>query len=50
MNLFAYTKKLSEKIAYYDALTKKDLFNSQVTNPFTQPINVTIIWIDEKDE
>lgn len=50
MNLFAYTKKLSEKIAYYDALTKKDIFDHYASNPFSQPINITIIWVDEKDE
>lgn len=50
MNLLAYTKKLAEQIAYYDAITKDGIFNTHVTNPFNQPINVTIIWIDEKDD
>ncbi len=50
MNLLAYTKKLSEQIAYYDALAKGDFFDTHITNPFTQPINITIIWVDEKDE
>ncbi len=48
MNLFAYTKKLAEQIAYYDALAKNSVLN--MTNPFTQPVNITIIWVDEKDE
>ena len=50
MNLLAYTKKLAEQIAYYDALTKQDRVNPYFTNPFTQPVNITIIWVDEKDE
>ena len=50
MNLFAYTKKLAEQIIYYDALAKNSVFNPQMTNPFTQPVNITIIWVDEKDD
>ncbi len=49
MNLFAYTKKLAEQIAYYDAIAKNDMLNPHISNPFTQPINITIIWVDEKD-
>lgn len=49
MNLLAYTKKLSEKIAYYDSITKDDKF-SHMINPFAKPINITIIWVDEKDD
>ena len=49
MNLLAYTKKLYEQIAYYDALTKNKFFDSNMTNPFSKPINITIIWVDEKD-
>ena len=49
MNLLAYTKKLSEMIAYYDDIAKKDFFG--MTNPFHQdPINITIIWVDECDK
>ena len=44
MNLLAYTKKLSEMIAYYDDIAKRDFFG--MTNPFHQdPINITIIWV-----
>ncbi len=50
MNLLAYTKKLAEQIAFYDSLTKRDFSNLYFTNPFTQPVNITIIWVDEKDE
>ena len=49
-NLFEYTKKLSEQIAYYDAIARGEFSNPHTTNPFTQPINITIIWIDDKDE
>lgn len=52
MNLLAYTKRLSEQIAYFDMLAKNSdiLKNLHITNPFTQPINITIVWIEEKDE
>ncbi len=50
MNLLAYTKKLAEQIAYYDSLAKGDFWNNHISNPFTQPVNITIIWVDEKDE
>lgn len=46
MNLLAYTKKLSEKIAYYDKMTKRNAYG---TNPFEKPLNVTIIWVDKTD-
>ncbi|MBQ8168167.1 hypothetical protein IJZ97_01965 [bacterium] len=49
-NLFEYTKKLSEQIAYYDAIAKGEFLDSYMPNPFAQPINITIIWIDEKEE
>lgn len=41
-NLLAYTKKLSEQIAYYDTLVKQ----SFAINPFTKPIEITIVWIE----
>jgi len=49
-NLFEYTKRLSEQIAYYDAIAKGEFFESRFTNPFTQPVNITIIWIDGDEE
>lgn len=49
-NLFEYTKRLSEQIAYYDALANSEFSESRFTNPFAQPINITIIWIDESEE
>ncbi len=50
MNLFAYTRQLYEKIAFYDAVAKGELSDNPMSNPFNQPINITIIWVDgEKD-
>lgn len=53
MNLLSYTKKLSEKILYYDRLTKESAKNFSMSNPFSIPKNVTIIWVEncnEKDD
>lgn len=48
-NFFKYTKKLTEYVTYYDALANGEFAESSITNPFTQPINITIIWVDEND-
>ena len=45
MNLLEYTKKLSEKIRFYDAIAKTPFFGAQ--NPFAMPISLTIVWIEE---
>ncbi len=45
MNLLSYTKKLAEQIAYYDEIAKIDFFKE--ANPFVQPINITIIWVED---
>lgn len=50
MNLFSYTKKLSEKISYYDRLTKETAKNFSMTNPFSVPVNLTVIWVENCDE
>ena len=49
MNLFAYTKQLAERIAYYDAFAKGEFSDIYATNPFVQPINITIIWVDKEE-
>lgn len=51
MNLLYYTKKLSEKIKFYDSIAQNPFISNQfMTNPFAKPINVTIVWVeDEKD-
>ena len=49
MNLFAYTKQLADQIAFYDSIANIDYTNNLVTNPFRQPVNITIIWVDGKE-
>lgn len=45
-DLFEYTKKLAEKIAYYDAMV--DFTDeSHWYNPFYNKTEVTVIWIDD---
>jgi len=45
-DLLEYTKKLAEKIAYYDALV--DFTDeSHWYNPFYNKTEVTVIWIDD---
>ena len=50
MNLFNYTKKLSEKIAYYDKLTSKSARTFSMSNPFITPVNMTVIWVENCNE
>lgn len=45
-DLLEYTKKLAEKIAYYDAMV--DFTDeSHWYNPFYNKTKVTVIWIDD---
>ncbi len=48
MNLLAYTKRLYEKINFYDRIIKSQNFPNNISNPFAkqQPVNLTIIWVD----
>jgi len=48
MNLLEYTKKLSEKIRFYDDIVKSPFFGS--SNPFNKPVNFTIVWIEDEKE
>lgn len=50
MNLLAYTKKLYEQINMYDKIAKNPYLNKGPDNPFYQPKDITIIWIDKKDD
>ncbi len=53
MNLFNYTRKLSEKISYYDRLTREAKKNFSMSNPFAVPVVKTVIWVEncnEKDD
>lgn len=45
MKLLDYTKKLTDKIKYYDTIAKTTLFSAY--NPFAKPINLTIVWIED---
>ena len=44
MNLLDYTKKLSEKIKFYDSIAQNPFLH--MTNPFAKPINVTIVSVE----
>lgn len=44
MKFLEYTKKLYEKVSYYDTVTKHK--NIKFTNPFTKRDTITIIWVD----
>jgi len=46
MSLFKYTKKISDRIKFYDEITKNPFFG--YSNPFSKPINLTIVWIEDE--
>lgn len=48
MNLLDYTKKLAEKIRFYDSIAQPFHGNFNSTNPFAKPISVTIIWVEDE--
>lgn len=48
MNLLDYTKKLAEKIRFYDSMVQPFYGNFNSTNPFAKPISVTIIWVEDE--
>ncbi len=48
MNLFEYTRKVSEKIKLYDTITKDLQFKTY--NPFAKPITLTVIWVENEKE
>ena len=50
MNLFNYTKQLSEKISYYDRLTQEAKKNFSMSNPFVVPVNKTIVWVENRSQ
>ena len=50
MNLFNYTKKLSEKISYYDRLTREAKKIFCASNPFVVPVNKTVVWVENCSE
>ena len=45
MKFLEYTKKLYEKVSYYDGVINR----SNMSNPFAQQKNlVTVIWVEDK--
>ena len=50
MNLLSYTKKIAEKINFYDEIVKNSLSDFSLSNPFAHPVNITVIWIDDDDD
>ena len=52
MNLLSYTKRIAEKINFYDEIARSALANFNLTNPFAHndPVNITIIWIEGDGE
>ncbi len=47
MNLLDYTKKLSEKIKFYDSIAQNTFSGIHTINPFAKPLNITVIWVEE---
>jgi len=48
MNLLNYTKKLYEKIKFYDKITRKSP-DKYLSNPFARPVNLTVIWVENRE-
>lgn len=47
MNLLDYTKKLAEKIKFYDEIAQNPFCSVSMSNPFAKPVNITIIWVED---
>lgn len=43
MKLLDYTRKLTDKIKFYDSIAKNTFYTA---NPFAKPIAVTIVWVE----
>lgn len=50
MNLLEYTKRLSEKIKFYDSIAQTTFWGTHTANPFAKPLNITIIWVEDDFE
>ncbi len=50
MNLLDYTKKLSEKIKFYDTIAQNTFSGMHTANPFAKPVNITVIWVEDDCE
>lgn len=50
MDLLAYTRKLAEKINYYDRLVKSLKPNFSLRNPFNQDSELIVIWVENRSD
>ncbi|MBR5554663.1 hypothetical protein IKU74_01490 [bacterium] len=50
MYLFSYTKKLAEKIKYYDKLVNEMNLNLSFNNPFKTNKEFVVIWVENLDD
>ena len=50
MDLLAYTRKLAEKINYYDRLVKSLKPNFSLRNPFNQDPELIVIWVENRSD
>lgn len=49
MKFLDYTKKIAEKIRFYDDIAKNAYSNINMTNPFAKPVAVTIVWVEDEN-
>ena len=49
MNLLDYTKKLAEKIKFYDTISQNTYCSVKISNPFARPVNITVIWVEDEN-
>ena len=47
INLLSYTKKLSDKIKFYDKISEEPV---NIFNPFAKPVNITVVWVEENND
>ncbi len=50
MDLFAYTRKLAEKINYYDNLVHNLKLDFSVQNPFKPNSELIVIWVENHSD
>lgn len=50
MDLLNYTKKLYDKIKFYDSIAQNTFSGLHSVNPFAKPINITIVWVEEEND
>lgn len=49
MKFLEYTKKLKSEVSKYDKLAKNPFTQKGVSNPFTKPCDIKLIWIEPCD-